>query len=82
MPKITEMFAWVSTEPDGGEGICAAQMVMEGQLIYMPLIGADANRVESLRSTVIEIHRQTGHPIKLVKFSSMEVIESIPSNQN
>ena len=45
-PKtIDAMYAWIATEPDGGEGVCAARI---GDMM-MPLIGADVDRAKSLR---------------------------------
>ena len=52
MPKkITEMFAFVVVGDDGDEGIPAIQM---GDLM-MPLVGADMERIDSLRPQADEI---------------------------
>ena len=60
-PKaITEMFAWVCTEPNGDEGIPA----METRLGAMPLVGADRERIESLRPFAIEVSQTLGLPVK------------------
>lgn len=45
--KITELFAFVSVHPNGqGEGIMAVQL-KDG--LWMPLIGADLERIEQLK---------------------------------
>lgn len=75
-PKlITEMWAWVCTEPDGGEGIPAFEM--NGHV--MPLMGADKLRIESLRPMAQKVLGQ-GLPVKLLKFSNMEVMEELRIN--
>lgn len=70
--KITEMYAWVCEEPDGGEGVPAVNL---GNGIPMPLVGADRERVESLRKYALDGVLPMGYPVKLVRFSNMEVLE-------
>ena len=43
--KIAALYAWIAEERDGGEGVCSA--FIGG--VQMPLIGADMDRVASLR---------------------------------
>lgn len=71
--KITELYAWVCTEPDGGEGIPAANL---GGM-PMPLVGADKARIESLRPYAEDVAYQLGLPVKLVRFTNMEVLEHL-----
>lgn len=71
--KITEMWAWVCTEEDGGEGIPAIDI---GGMV-MPLIGADRKRIESLRKYAEQVVNEKSYPVKLMKFSNMEVVELI-----
>lgn len=72
--KITELYAWVIEDPtDGDEGVPA----IEGPLGPMPLIGADGARIESLRPAAENVARQVGRPVRLCKFSQMEVLEEI-----
>ena len=74
-PKlITELWAWVCTEKDGGEGIPAFDL---GKGMVMPLVGADRERVESLRPYAENVVNEMGLPVKLMKFSNMEVIKLI-----
>lgn len=75
--KITEMWAWICTEEDGGEGVPA--MAGPGGMA-MPMVGADAARILSLRPVALEITDDLGLPIKLVRFHQMEVIESHGEN--
>ena len=70
---IDALYAWVATEPDGGEGVCSAQI---GD-IHFPLVGADIDRIKSLRSHAELIHRATGYPVHLVRFSRREDLEEL-----
>ncbi|MBA7588167.1 hypothetical protein ES708_30218 [subsurface metagenome] len=74
MPKITQMYAFVAEDsgPDD-EGITGIWM---GE-IFMPLVGADMARVNSLRPAAEAIARKTGKPIKLLHFSQREELEVI-----
>lgn len=69
--SIDALYAWVATEPDGGEGVCSAQI---GDTHY-PLVGADMARIKSYRQHAELIHRMTGHPVRLVRFAHREDIE-------
>jgi hypothetical protein len=72
--RIDAIYAWVATEPDGGEGVCSAQI---GE-IHMPLVGADIERIKSLRGYAEMIRQATMLPIRLVRFSRREDIEELP----
>jgi hypothetical protein len=72
--SIDAIYAWVATEPNGGEGICSAQI---GSL-HMPLIGADMDRIKSLRSRAEMVRRITGYPVRLVRFSARDDLEVLP----
>lgn len=69
--SIDALYAWVATEPDGGEGVCSAQI---GDTHY-PLVGADMARIKSYRRHAELIHRMTGYPVRLVRFAHREDIE-------
>lgn len=77
MPRISEMYAFVS-EDDGpeDEGVVAFLDPTTGA--WMPLIGADIHRVDSLRKMAQRISTATKKPIHLVRFlvrEDMELIE-------
>lgn len=72
--QITELYAWICKEADGGDGLPAVDL---GGGFPMPMIGADRARVESLRPFAAEIVLTMGHPIKLVRFHQMEVLEEL-----
>lgn len=68
---IDALYAWVATEPDGGEGVCSALI---GDTHY-PLVGADMDRIKSYRQHAELIHRTTGYPVRLVRFSRRDDLE-------
>lgn len=69
---IERMFAYIASD-ETGEGIVA--MTADG--ISMPLVGADAARMLSLRPIAERLVKQTGKPIKLVRFDQRTEIETI-----
>lgn len=77
MPKIERLFAFV-VEDNGPDDEGVAAFHISGSSMFMPMIGADMDRVESLKSQARLIARATGKPVKLVEFSQrteLEVIE-------
>lgn len=73
--KITTLTAFVMTDGDGVEGIPAVHKNGE----WMPLIAADQERIESFRPYAQSIARRLNQPIKLVRFSVREELETINS---
>jgi hypothetical protein len=75
MPLIEEMYAFISYDKDDNdEGICAFNT---GFNTWMPMVGADMARVESLKPVAQQIANMTGKKIKICKFSTREVLEII-----
>lgn len=78
--KITEMWAFVCTDPaDGCEAIPAVSVPdpRTGQPAAFPLVGADRARMMSMRQIALGIANKHGRPLRLVRFSKMETIEEI-----
>ena len=75
--KICKLYAWIATEPDGGEGLVAAYVPGTGG--WTPLIGADRARVESFRSHAEATVEATGATISLKVFDGGTVIDTIES---
>jgi len=76
MPKkIVELWAWVREDEGDGEGILGTEIVIDGRPMFVPLVGADRERMESYRHYAIKIGQKTGRKIKLMRFSNAEVIE-------
>ncbi len=75
--SIEALYAWVATEPDGGEGILGAHLPGTGTLI-MPLVGADIERIRSLRTYAEMIRGKLGYPVRFIRFSQRDDLEVLP----
>lgn len=76
MPKkIETIHAFISVDSEGDEGIVGMKNPTDGS--WMPLIGADEERIKSLMPIAKQIKRLTNKKIKLIKFSIREDIEEI-----
>ena len=74
MPKIEAIYALASIdEGPEDEGVVAAR----GGDSWMPLVGADEDRVESLRPLAMAIPRTTGKRIVLARFKNREDLEEL-----
>lgn len=72
--KIEKLYAWVATHEDGEEGVPATSL---GGLIF-PLVGADRERIESLREAAREALRRPGIlGVRLVCFDHLVEIERL-----
>jgi hypothetical protein len=72
--KITEMFAFVITNEDGIEGITG---MLGPDNEWVPLVGADMARVESLKVIAQHISDQCGQQIRIMKFTGHEQIGEV-----
>jgi hypothetical protein len=73
MPHIGHIWAFLSVDDDGNEGLCGIR-TNEG---WLPLVCADDARMKSLIPIAHGIARSTGKLIKLVKFHNREDIKDI-----
>lgn len=71
--RIDEMFAFSVVDEDGSEGIIGVQ-TSNG---WMPLVGADMERVGSYMQHAKMIAKQTNKKVTVLKFSKREIIEEI-----
>lgn len=76
--KIEKVFAWIATEPDGGEGVIGHEIMLDGRLMFAPLVGADRARIESYRPHARNVAAQSGLPVRMVEFSVRTVLEDKP----
>jgi hypothetical protein len=75
--RLSTLTAFVAVDPaDDSEGIVAANI---GGM-QMPLIGADDERVMQLRPYAEAAVRLSGQPVKLVRFTVREDIDTITPN--
>jgi hypothetical protein len=76
MPKITEMFAFVMADKDeNDEGVPAFFDRTTGS--WMPLVGADRNRISSLEEVAQRIANEHKKEIRLIRFTWSETIKVI-----
>lgn len=73
MKRIDEIWAWVCIDDDGNEGIPA---ILAPNGTWMPAIGADKDRIESLRPWILKEVAPT-RPVKLVRFTNMTLVQVI-----
>ncbi len=74
MPKIIEMYAFVVEDSGPDDEGLAAMKVGTG---WMPMVGADMARVESLRGAAKNLAQALGKPIKVLHFTQREDVEVI-----
>lgn len=71
--RISTITAWVGTDEAGNEGIIGL-LTDRG---WLPCVGADHTRIESLRQVAVGHAATTGHPVRLIRFSTREVLETV-----
>lgn len=76
--KIDSVWLFISQDADGNEGLVAATL---GQL-FTPLIAADKERLDQLRSIALESSKLTKKKIKLIRLTAREEIEVIGHDIN
>lgn len=76
MKLIEGMYAFLVQDPEQGiEGLAAFKI--PGEEIWMPMVAADKERLESLREHAEAVAKATGHIIKVCRFSKREDIDQI-----
>ncbi len=76
LEKINQLYAFVSVD-EFGEGIVGMTMDIGGRDTFMPFVCADKKRVESIRPHAIQIAKESGKTIKLIRFTTREELEVI-----
>jgi hypothetical protein len=82
--KVTEVYCWIAENPAQGseeaaEGIVAANKIIAGREMMMPLIMTGSGRRDLLREAAAEIAKETGRDLRLCKFAFVEVVDEIKS---
>lgn len=72
--RIDELFAYVAVDEEG-EGITAYLSADTGQ--WMPMVGADMERMTSLLPVAQQLADKGARPIKLVHYTTRTVIDTI-----
>lgn len=65
---VTELWAWIVTEANGGEGVAACEMDFGYGPMMMPLVGADEARILSLEPKARHVAERTGLSVQLRRF--------------
>jgi len=68
--KINEVWAYISQDDSGNEGICGFNDPRTNQ--WVPMICADEERLKSLRPFAHQISVVTKQKVKIVKFHTRE----------
>lgn len=74
--SIKLLYAFIAIDEDGDEGVCA-MLTPEG---WVPMVGSDMERIDSLRPVAAEIAKRSGKIVHLRRFSSMEIVNVIHPN--
>lgn len=75
--KITEMWAWIFTDDDGSEGIPAYKMGDD----VLPLVGADAERMQSLEGIAQHIADSRNKRVELRRWhGAAELVRTLQPN--
>lgn len=72
--RITELFAFVAVDHDGDEGVIGFRHPSGD---WLPLVGADMERIESLKPFAMKTAAASGKPVKLLRFKVREEIETL-----
>lgn len=75
MPRITDLYAYVIADKDDDDEGVPAFPSMSGMM--MPMMGADQERAASLRRMAQEMATASGKPIKLIRSTGIELVETI-----
>jgi hypothetical protein len=67
--KIEEMYAIVAVGPEG-EGVMGGSMVIEGQPMMVPFVGADIARIKQLLPFAKQVATASKTSFKIYKFSN------------
>ena len=76
MPRIEEMYAYITHEPGDPDDEGVTAMVVPG-VGSAAMVGADMERMMSLKSIAQKMATITGQTIRLVKFSVKTELETI-----
>jgi len=75
MPRINELYAFVIADKDEDDEGVPAFTGANGMLY--PMMGADIERANSLHNMAATLARTSGKPIKLIRSTGIEIVETI-----
>ena len=75
--QIDSMFAYVAQDEEG-EGVMAMAMPVAGQMMLMPLVGADISRIKSLLPYAKKVALESGRTFRIYRFDhKVDITEEI-----
>lgn len=75
LPRIEKIWAYLSVDDEGKEGVCAAPIGPGGMCV--PMIAADPARLESLSAIAEQLAAYTGMKLVLVEFATRADVRTI-----
>jgi hypothetical protein len=72
LPEIGEIYAFLSMDAAGNEGLCAYQARSD---LWLPMVFADKKKIEILSPMAQEIANNSKHDVVLVKFNNREELK-------
>jgi hypothetical protein len=75
--RIDELYAFITEDEHGNEGIAASEMNVGGRDFFMPFVAADEDRVASLVGHAENMVRRGHVKIKLAKFINRVEMQEI-----
>lgn len=68
--KISSLYAWIATDPEGNEGICTTTS-------GTPMVGADRDHLAGLRHYAEATRKATGWPVRLKMFANGAIVDAV-----
>ncbi len=74
MPKFDALYAFISTDTGPDDEALVGMNTSSG---WMPMVGSDMEATDKLKPIAAAVARRLGKPIKLIRFSNREELETI-----
>lgn len=78
MPRIEQLYAYVVADKDEDDEGIPAFLSADG--LWIPLMGADKLRADSVRHQAQLLADKHNKPVKLIRSTGIEIVETIKPN--
>ena len=68
--KVDSLYAFLAQGEDGTEGIMAMSVPMNGQMMMLPMVGADIERIKSLLPVAKKVALASGMTFRIYRFDT------------
>lgn len=76
--KVESLYAYLAQGENGTEGIMAASVPINGQMMMLPMVGADIDRIKSLLPIAKQIALASGITFRIYRFDAkVDITEEI-----